>query len=95
MIGLGKMGFNMTKRLLRGGHQVVAYDLNEDAIQAAEVEVAWQLIDPILDGWRTSDTPPLVAYQPGSWGPAEADELIARDQRVWRIICGEHGAGNS
>jgi 6-phosphogluconate dehydrogenase len=36
MIGLGKMGANMTKRLLRGGHRVVAYDLNEDAIQAAE-----------------------------------------------------------
>jgi len=26
MIGLGKMGGNMTRRLLRGGHQVVAYD---------------------------------------------------------------------
>ena len=36
MIGLGKMGANMATRLLRGGHQVVAYDLNETAIQAAE-----------------------------------------------------------
>jgi 6-phosphogluconate dehydrogenase len=36
MIGLGKMGANMTTRLLRGGHRVVAYDLNEEAIQAAE-----------------------------------------------------------
>lgn len=36
MIGLGKMGANMATRLLRGGHRVVAYDLNEDAIQAAE-----------------------------------------------------------
>ncbi len=36
MIGLGKMGANMATRLLRGGHQVVAYDLNEAAIQAAE-----------------------------------------------------------
>lgn len=36
MIGLGKMGANMTIRLLRGGHRVVAYDINEDAIQAAE-----------------------------------------------------------
>ncbi|MCS7039058.1 MAG: decarboxylating 6-phosphogluconate dehydrogenase [Anaerolineae bacterium] len=36
MIGLGKMGANMAQRLLRGGHQVVAYDLNEAAIQAAE-----------------------------------------------------------
>lgn len=36
MVGLGKMGANMTMRLLRGGHQVVVYDLNEAAIQAAE-----------------------------------------------------------
>ena len=26
MIGLGRMGANMTTRLIRGGHQVVAYD---------------------------------------------------------------------
>ncbi len=36
MIGLGKMGSNMATRLLRGGHRVVVYDLNEDAIRAAE-----------------------------------------------------------
>ncbi|MBC8334816.1 MAG: decarboxylating 6-phosphogluconate dehydrogenase [Anaerolineales bacterium] len=40
MIGLGKMGANMTSRLLRGGHEVVAFDLNEDAIQKAEAEGA-------------------------------------------------------
>lgn len=33
MIGLGKMGGNMTERLLRGGHSVVAFDFNADAIQ--------------------------------------------------------------
>jgi 6-phosphogluconate dehydrogenase len=36
MIGLGKMGGNMATRILRGGHRVVAYDINESAIQAAE-----------------------------------------------------------
>ena len=40
MIGLGKMGANMTSRLLKGGHRVVAYDLNEDAIKLAEKEGA-------------------------------------------------------
>lgn len=38
MIGLGKMGLNMATRLLRGGHEIVAYDLNETAIQQAEAE---------------------------------------------------------
>ncbi len=36
MVGLGKMGANMTRRLLDGGHEVVVTDLNEDAIQSAE-----------------------------------------------------------
>ena len=40
MIGLGKMGANMVTRLLRGGHRVVVYDLNEDAIRNAEGEGA-------------------------------------------------------
>jgi 6-phosphogluconate dehydrogenase len=36
MIGLGKMGANMTLRLITGGHQVVAYDVSENAIVEAE-----------------------------------------------------------
>ncbi len=40
MVGLGKMGANMTTRLLRGGHRVVAFDLNEAPIQAAEAQGA-------------------------------------------------------
>ena len=35
MIGLGRMGGNMTERLLRGGHQVVVYDRSADAISAS------------------------------------------------------------
>ncbi|MCB0169582.1 MAG: decarboxylating 6-phosphogluconate dehydrogenase [Anaerolineae bacterium] len=40
MIGLGKMGANMTTRLLKGGHRVVAYDLSADAIRSAEANGA-------------------------------------------------------
>ncbi|MBC8170201.1 MAG: decarboxylating 6-phosphogluconate dehydrogenase [Anaerolineae bacterium] len=40
MVGLGKMGANMTRRLLLGGHQVVVTDLNADAVQAAAAEGA-------------------------------------------------------
>src|SRR6266446_4219433 len=34
MIGLGRMGANMVRRLLRAGHQCVAYDRNQDAVKA-------------------------------------------------------------
>ena len=40
MVGLGKMGANMATRLMRGGHEVVAFDVNEEAIQKAESEGA-------------------------------------------------------
>ncbi len=35
MVGLGKMGANMTQRLLRGGHEVVVTDVNPQAIESA------------------------------------------------------------
>jgi 6-phosphogluconate dehydrogenase len=40
MIGLGRMGANMTLRLLRGGHRVVVTDLNAQAVQASVAEGA-------------------------------------------------------
>jgi 6-phosphogluconate dehydrogenase len=40
MIGLGKMGANMTRRLLKGGHRVVVSDLNPAAVAAVVAEGA-------------------------------------------------------
>jgi len=40
MVGLGKMGLNMTRRLLRGGHEVVALDRSRSAVDAAAREGA-------------------------------------------------------
>jgi glucose-6-phosphate 1-dehydrogenase len=59
--------------------------------RADEIELAWGLIDPILDGWKRPDAPPLAFYEQGSWGPVEADELLARDGRTWLLGCGPHG----
>lgn len=36
MVGLGRMGSNMTQRLLNAGHRVVVTDLNADAVKASE-----------------------------------------------------------
>ena len=33
MVGLGRMGANMTRRLMRGGHQLVVSDLSPDAVK--------------------------------------------------------------
>ncbi|MDX1392934.1 MAG: decarboxylating 6-phosphogluconate dehydrogenase [Gemmatimonadota bacterium] len=48
MIGLGKMGANMTERLIRGGHDVVAFDLRDDAVEAA-VEVGAEAASSLED----------------------------------------------
>ena len=32
IVGLGRMGANMARRLMRDGHQIVAYDVNPDAV---------------------------------------------------------------
>ena len=33
MVGLGRMGANMVRRLMRGGHQCVAFDMNQDNVK--------------------------------------------------------------
>ena len=52
-----------------------------------EVENAWRFIDHIEAAWHHSGEPPkMTEYPAGSWGPAEADELLERDGRSWRRI---------
>lgn len=48
-----------------------------------EVELSWRILDPVEEFWAAQGGP-LEQYDPGSWGPPSADELMARDGRVWR-----------
>ena len=47
-----------------------------------EVDAAWSWIDPIIAAWHGSQRHPHL-YRAGSWGPEDADELIARGGRRW------------
>ena len=52
-----------------------------------EVEEAWKFIDPIEHAWHQSaPPPPMAAFTAGSWGPKEADELLAQDGNQWRRL---------
>ena len=52
-----------------------------------EVEEAWAFIDVIEHAWAAKkDTPDLFFYPAGSWGPEEADDLLARDGHAWRRL---------
>ncbi|KAA0979859.1 glucose-6-phosphate dehydrogenase [Paeniglutamicibacter gangotriensis] len=48
-----------------------------------EVEQSWRILDPFEEHWAALPEQP-EPYAPGSWGPAAADELMARDGRTWR-----------
>ena len=53
-------------------------------IRSDEVDQAWQIVDPILDGVGGPAETPLAGYAAGTWGPRQADQLIERDGRQWR-----------
>jgi glucose-6-phosphate 1-dehydrogenase len=54
--------------------------------RADEVEKAWGIVTPIIEAWADAPPPAFPDYDAGSWGPAAADELLARDGRQWRRI---------
>ena len=50
----------------------------------AGIEASWKFITNILDGWSIEAPPKFPNYASGTWGPAGAGALLARDARVWR-----------
>ncbi|MEB3048628.1 glucose-6-phosphate dehydrogenase [Mycolicibacter sp. MYC123] len=48
----------------------------------AEVELSWEILDPVLDNWAEHGRP--EQYPAGSWGPSSSFEMLARSGREWR-----------
>jgi len=48
------------------------------------VEAGWRVIAPVLDVWSALPARSFPNYRAGTWGPPEADALLARDGREWR-----------
>ena len=48
----------------------------------AEVELAWKILDPVLEDWAASGKPD--PYDSGTWGPSSAFEMVHRLGREWR-----------
>jgi glucose-6-phosphate 1-dehydrogenase len=53
-------------------------------LRSDEVEAAWKIIDPLLCYWEAHPPAAMPTYPAGSWGPKEADQLIAADGAKWR-----------
>lgn len=54
--------------------------------RADSVQAAWTLVQPFLDVWGADKNGRLPAYPAGSWGPLEADALLQRENRRWRLL---------
>jgi 6-phosphogluconate dehydrogenase len=86
MIGLGRMGGNIALRLMRAGHQLVAYDRNADAI-AALVKQGATGADRLQDLPGKLDTPAIYWVMLPAGGPTESTiEEIAALARSGDII---------
>ena len=64
--------------------------INGDAslfARSDEVELAWEIIDPIANFWRSPAATPVEIYPPQLWGPETATEWMRRQGREWFDVC--------
>ncbi|MGI8951847.1 MAG: glucose-6-phosphate dehydrogenase [Chitinophagaceae bacterium] len=52
-------------------------------MRADQVEAAWKVIMPILEAWEARPPLSFPNYSPDSWGPEDAEALIAKDGKNW------------
>jgi len=63
-------------------------------MRADQVEAAWRVIMPILEAWQTRPPVDFPNYSPGTWGPEDAEALIARDGHNWITLPPLHDLDN-
>ncbi|MEO8763777.1 MAG: glucose-6-phosphate dehydrogenase [Ginsengibacter sp.] len=75
-------------------YETLLYDVMEgDAtlfMRADQVEAAWEVVMPILDVWKARKPMDFPNYSPASWGPEDAEALIARDGHNWINLPSKH-----
>ena len=91
MVGLGRMGANIVRRLMDGGHECVVFDVNAEAVKALEQEGATGSAS--LDDFVAKLRKPRAAWVmvPASFAGDTVDELAARMEQGDTVIDG----GNS
>ena len=70
---------NVLSEVLAGGHTVFP--------SGREIERSWEIVDPLLQAWEADGHP--ETYPPASWGPQEADDLVAASGGARWITSGD------
>ena len=52
-----------------------------------EVELAWEVMDPIIQSWASEARPAIHSYEPGFWGPLAATEWMIAQGKQWFDTC--------
>ena len=52
-------------------------------MRSDQVESAWKVVMPIIEAWEARPPVDFPNYAPDSWGPEDAEALIARDGNNW------------
>lgn len=58
---------------------------NTQFMRADQLELAWQVITPIINFWETAEPTDFPNYDAGSMGPESGEVIIAQDGRVWHV----------
>ncbi|MBV9736110.1 MAG: glucose-6-phosphate dehydrogenase [Acidisphaera sp.] len=73
----------------RVGYEILFYSvMNGDTLlfqRADQIEAAWAVVQPALSAWEQDKSAPEI-YPAGSAGPKAADDLLARDGRIWESL---------
>lgn len=78
------------------GYETLIYDcmLGDATLfkRADNIEIGWEIMEPILDVWGALPARNFPNYASGTWGPKAAEELLTRDGRKWKD-CGAACSG--
>jgi glucose-6-phosphate 1-dehydrogenase len=91
---LGAVDMNMKYQDYFGAAPWIGYETllldcmigDQTLFQRADmVEAGWSVVAPLLDVWKALPPREFPNYAAGTWGPKEADHLLERHGRQWRV----------
>jgi glucose-6-phosphate 1-dehydrogenase len=93
-MNLGAVNMNMKYQDYFGAAPWIGYETllldcmigDQTLFQRADmVEAGWRVVAPLLDVWKALPPRDFPNYAAGTWGPKDADHMLEREGRQWRV----------